>query len=71
MKKGDVEIIMSAFLETDYASHWEKNPVYFFMRTIYDKMLFRVHIEKFESVLKDDALHLKSIIKSYLKLYRY
>lgn len=71
MHKGEITIIIDGFLVTDYENRWEGRPEYVFIRTIFDKFIYRRHTQQFEGILIDDAEELKASIKSFLNLYRY
>lgn len=71
MHKGEVLIIIDGFLVTDYENRWEGKPEYVFIRTLFDKFIYRRHTQEFEGVLIDESEELKSSIKSFLNLYRY
>ena len=71
MNKGDIQMIFDAFLETDYENRWESKPVYYFLRTIIDKYMFRVYTGKFTGNLAADTKDLHQRIKSFLNLYKY
>ncbi len=71
MQRGDLKIVVDAFLVTDYENRWETTPVYYFLRTVFDKFIYRGYIDRFEEKLKNDTMDLISTIKSYLNLYKY
>lgn len=71
LNKGKVDIVLDGYLITDYENRWEQKAMYVFLRTIYDKFILRNQMEKFETVLKDQVEHLKSVIKAHLNLYRF
>jgi len=69
--KGDIDITIDGFLITDYEHRWEQKPMYFFLRTLFDKFVYRLEISKYVSLLKDHAMELKAEISSFLNLYRF
>ena len=71
LNKGLVNITFDGFLETDYEGRWEAKPMYIFIRTIFDKFIYKVYTGRFEAELVDTVNMLKSQIKSYLNLARY
>ena len=71
MQKGKVDISIDAVLITDYEGKWESNPTYYFIRTLFDKFIYKRYTERFDEDLKKDTLELISTIKSYLNLYKY
>lgn len=71
MNKGDIQIIFDAFLETDYENRWESKPIYYFLRTLVDKYIFRIYTGKFTDKLAADTKDLHQRIKAFLNLYKY
>ena len=71
MNQGKVDIIIDAYLDTDYEDRWEQKPFYFFMRTLFDKYIYRTYSTQFEELLVENVSQLHSTIKSFLNLYRH
>ncbi len=71
MNQGRMDIIMDAYLDTDYEDRWEQKPFYFFMRTLFDKFIYRTYSTQFEELLVENVTQLHAVMKSFLNLYRY
>jgi hypothetical protein len=71
MNQGRIRIRFIGFLVTDYMHKWEGKPVYYLLRAMMDKWVYRVTTDKFESAVSDDVKHLYQNIKAFLNLYRY
>lgn len=71
LKKGKVNIVFDGFLETDYEGRWEGKPSYVFIRTVFDKFIYKMYTNKFEAQLNEDVYTLYNQIKAFLNLYRY
>ena len=71
LNKGDIQIIFDAFLETDYENRWESKPIFYFLRGIVDKYIYRSYLEGYKELVKQDINHLLTQIKAFLNLYRY
>lgn len=71
MNQGKLVIIFDAYLTTDYAHLWEKKPILYVIRTVFDKYIYRFYTNKFESELVGETKQLHSTLKAYLNLYRY
>lgn len=71
MNKGDIQMIFDAFLETDYENRWENKPIYYFLRSLVDKYIFRIYTGKFTGNLAADCKDLHQRIKAFLNLYKY
>ncbi len=68
---GRVIIVIDGFIEYDYDSKWEDNPLLFFIREIYDYFIFKIYTERFEQRLVHDINHLHDHIEKFLNLYRH
>jgi len=71
LNHGDMDIIIDAFMYTDYENRWENRAMYFFIRTMFDKFIYKMETVKFESMIRDQAMELKAEISSFLNLYRF
>jgi hypothetical protein len=71
MQTGTVSITFDAYLDTDYEDRWEQKPFYFFLRTLFDKWVYRTYSTEYEELLIENVTQLQQTIKSFLNLYRY
>lgn len=71
LNQGDVKVELSGFLELDYEHRWEKKPLFYFLRAIFDQFIFKVNTEKFEQGLAEEVNHLHTTTKAFLNLYRH
>ena len=71
LNQGKVQFVFDAFLETDYEARWEGKPIFYFLRTIFDKYFYRPFTAGFERGVKEDLMHLHSQIKAFLNLYKF
>jgi hypothetical protein len=71
MNHADMDIIIDGFLFTDYENRWEQRPMYFFIRTVFDKFLYKMQTAKHESMLREWCFELKAELSSFLNLYRF
>ncbi|MFH1134065.1 MAG: hypothetical protein V1735_06245 [Nanoarchaeota archaeon] len=71
MNQGNVEITFDGFLELDFEHRWEKRPVFYFIRAIFDQFVYKVETEKFEEGLTKEVNELHTQVKAFLNLYRY
>lgn len=69
--QGKVLITLSGILETDYEGKWEGKPLFLFIRTIYDKYLYKPLTGGFQATVGADASQLKNAIAGFLNLHRY
>ena len=68
---GRVIIIIDGFVEYDYESKWDDYPVFTFLRTVYDRFVFKIYTERFEQVLVHDINHLHEHIERFLNMNRH
>ncbi len=71
LSEGKVQIVLDAFLETDYEGQWESKPLYYMIRTLWDKHIYKPFLSGFREDLKQDAVQLKQELKAFLNLYKY
>lgn len=71
LNQGKLRIIFDAYIESDYENKWESVPIFYFLRAIFDKYIFRPHFNRFEKWLVNDVYDLHGRIQKFLNLYRY
>lgn len=71
MQQGRLLLIIDAWFVTDQAGNWESSPIWFFLRTIFDKYVYRGPLSRMEAGVVDDVFQLQTTIKNFLNLYRY
>ena len=68
---GKIIIILDGILETDYEHSWETKPVFYVLRTIFEKYVYTPFVSGFERGVKEDVMALKNNLKAFLNLTRY
>lgn len=71
LNQGKVLAIIDGYLETDYENKWENKPILYFLRTIFDKYIFRGYFQQYEKWLINDVNDIHSRIQKFLNTYRY
>ena len=71
MNSGRVNFIFDGYLQTDWENKWEMKPMYFFIRTMFDKFLYKSYTNLYEGLLVENVNQLHQTIKGFLNLYRY
>ncbi len=71
LQEGKIIMDFEIILETDYEGRWESKPVYYVLRTIFEKYVYSPFISRFESSAKSDFDGLKNAIKSYLNISQF
>ncbi len=69
--QGNVHIVLSGILETDYQGKWETKPMYQFVRFFYDKYIYKSLTGGFQGTIRGDVADLKNRLFSFLNLHRY
>lgn len=70
LNQGKVQFVFDAFLETDYESRWEGKPIFYFIRTVFEKYFYRPFQAGFETGVKQELMDLHTRIKAFLNLYK-
>jgi hypothetical protein len=68
MNTGALEMKFKGVIVKDYESRWEDNPVWKFMRGIYDRYIIKSRIDEYESKLAGEVDELVSQCKAFLAL---
>ncbi len=71
LNQGKIKILFSGTLETDWEGRWEQRPIYFFIRTLFDKYIYRKHTKDFEIEIISDLNELREKMGAFLNLYRF
>lgn len=71
MNQGKADFIFDAYVETDYENRWDTKPLFYFLRTLFNKYIFKPYTEGYASNVIGDVNDLHSRIRSFLNLYRY
>ncbi len=71
MQKGHVLVIIDGFLETDFDNSWLTKPWFVFVRTLYDKLIWRVWLSKFDGPVVAGCKGLYNQLFSYFKRYKH
>ncbi len=71
LNQGKVMMIFDGYLESDYEHRWEEKPLFFLIRTLFDKYVFKTYFNKYEKWLVNDVYDIHGRIQRFLNLYRY
>ena len=71
LQQGDVLIIIDGWLESDYTSRWHQKPLFFFLRAVYDKFVWKFWSNRFEKGVEQNAYDLLHQLKAFFNMYRY
>jgi len=68
MNKGKVSIIFDAWTTTDYEFRWEQKPLYYFLRNLFERGIYKFHTDRYSGELVEDTRFFYNNIKAFLNL---
>ncbi len=68
---GRVVMFFDGLIDMDYFGKWESRPAFLFIRTLFDKFIYKIYTERFEQRLTYDINHLYHEIEKYFNMYRH
>ena len=68
---GKVVIYLDGYVNLDQQDRWEHIPFFQFLRTIYNKFIYKVYTERFEQRLTHDMNHLYHTIEQFFNMYKH
>tara|TARA_B100001971_G_C18212506_1_gene551665 strand:+ start:464 stop:1003 length:540 start_codon:yes stop_codon:yes gene_type:complete len=71
LDNGHILIYFDGYIEFDYEHRWDETPILVFLRTLYDKFIYKVYTERFENRLTYDLHQLYDVIERFLNMYRH
>lgn len=71
MNKGRAEFYFDAYVVTDYENKWETRPVFYFIKNVFDKWVYRVYTNTYDGEVIRDATEIENEIRSYLNMNRF
>jgi hypothetical protein len=70
MHQGQLRVTFDSWLETDYESRWETTPVFYVLRSLFEKYVYVPYLSGFIKGVRDDTMMLKDQLKGFLNLER-
>ncbi|MBS3135594.1 hypothetical protein J4401_01410 [Candidatus Woesearchaeota archaeon] len=70
MQKGHILVIIDGFLETDLEHRWEQKAWYIFVRTLWDKLVWRYWMSRYDGIVSAASYKLYNKLYSYCKRYK-
>lgn len=71
LQDGKIVMAFDGILETDYEGRWESKPIFYVLRTIFEKYVYTPFVSGFERGVKEDLMALKNNLKAFLNLTKY
>ena len=68
---GSMNIKFESLLETDYEDKWEGNPLFKFIRSLFDKFGKESTRSSYENEIKEATYDLYNKVKSFLSLEKF
>ena len=71
LNEGEIKILFDAWTTTDFEFRWESNPIYYFLRNMFERAFWKVHTDRYLDELVEDCHFLHRNIKAYLNAHRF
>lgn len=71
MNKGRAEFYFDAYVVTDYENKWETRPVFYFIKNVFDKWIYRIYTSSYDIEVIRDCTEIENEIRSYLNMNRF
>lgn len=68
---GEVELMISAFVEIDHNKEWRNHPLLKYIHEIWQKRIYKKNIDMHVLLLYREAYRIQQLAKTYLKLKTY
>ncbi|MBN1502406.1 hypothetical protein JW930_02585 [Candidatus Woesearchaeota archaeon] len=68
---GKITIIFDGFIQSDFRHRWDSKPIYFLIRTLFEKYFYNGKMEYWENISKYIIYELRSELTSYLNMSKY
>lgn len=70
LNRGEALIILDGILETDIGGKWQQKPVFYFLRALVDKFIWKHHMNKIEDKLAADVYELHDTLEDFFNSYK-
>jgi len=71
MNKGRAEFYFDAYVVTDYENKWETRPVFYFIKNVFDKFIYRVYTSNYDGEVIRDCTEIENEVRSFLNMNRF
>jgi len=71
INQANVLLIFDGILETELSERWEQKPMFYFIRALFDKYIYKFHTERYFDVVYADTHDLHKRLKAFFSLYKY
>ncbi len=66
---AEVYIEINGYIESEYTYQWTQAPIYYFVKSLYDKYIWPI-LDKYDGAVYGDCYDLHKRLKAYFELYR-
>ncbi len=70
LNKGNIKIVLDGYLTTDYENRWESQPMFIFLRTLFDKYFYKPFTTGYQKNVESDVKELYNYMRKFFNLYR-
>ena len=71
INKGRAEFYFDAYVVTDYENKWQTRPVFFFIKNVIEKFVYRAYTSNYDSEAIRDCTDIENEIRSFLNMHRF
>lgn len=71
INRGSVKVVINGFMFTDYEGDWQSSARAVFFKILFDKFIYKRHVDDFKGILAKDCNLLRNEISSFLNLHKY
>ncbi len=68
---GRLILTIDGWIVFDYFNKWDEHPFFMFLRTLYDRFIYKVYTERFEQRFSYDMRQLYDRIEQFLNVYKH
>jgi len=70
LNQGNVLCIFDGFIEQTISGRWQQKPLYYFMRALYDKYIYKLWTDKFNQDVYAGCYDLHKVLTDFFKRYQ-
>ena len=71
LQEGKVNVLIDGWTTTDYEFRWEQKPLFYFLRNLFERFIYKFHVDRFTEELASDCHVIRDEIKAFLELHRF
>ena len=70
LNQGNVVLFFDGFIEQDVKERWQQKPLYYFIRALYDKFVYKLWTDKFNKDVYAGCYELHKVLTDFFKRYQ-